>query len=96
MRQRTVRLNDDVAFLQPVDDVSTVTPRVDLVLPDIDLATARTVDVLLEFIKMVDSVVGHPDRADFACFLCLDQGLPGAKPRFFAAVGGVEEDPYLR
>lgn len=95
VRQRTVRLDNDVAFLQPVDDISTVTPRVDLILPNIDLATARAVDILLEFIKMVNSVVGHSNRADLACFLRLNQGLPGAETGFFAAVGSVEEDPIF-
>lgn len=66
MGQRTVGLNNDVALLQPLDDVPTVTPWVDLVLPNIDLATARAVDVLIKFIEMVDSVVRHTNRADFS------------------------------
>lgn len=66
MGQRTVGLNNDVAFLQPLDDVPTVTPWMDLVLPNIDLATARAVDVLIKFIEMVDSVVRHTNRADFS------------------------------
>lgn len=95
MCQRTVRLDDNVAFLQPLYDVPTVTPRVDLVLSNINLAAPRAGDVFLEFIEMVDSVVRHSNRADFSFLLCLDQGLPRPESLFFSAVGCVKKDSYL-
>lgn len=70
MRHRTVRLNDDIAFLQPTHDLPAVTPWMQLVLSDIDLATVTSAaDVFLQFIEMVYPVVGHSDRTDLACLL---------------------------
>jgi len=57
MRQRTVRLDNDVVFLQPVDNIPAVAPRVNLILSNVDLAAASTVDVFLEFLEMVNPIV---------------------------------------
>lgn len=57
MRQRTVCFNNDVVFLQPVDDIPAVAPRMNLILSNIDLAAVGAVDVFLEFLEMVDPVV---------------------------------------
>lgn len=67
----TVRLNDDIAFLQPTHDLPAVTPWMQLVLSNIDLApVASAADVFLQFIEMVHPVVGHSDGTDLACLLC--------------------------
>lgn len=94
MRQRTIRLDHDIALLQPIDDIPPVAPRVNLVLAHVDLAASCLVDVFFEFVEVVDTVVGDSDRADFACLLGFYQGAPGAETGFFAAVGGVEEGPF--
>ena len=57
MRQRTVCFNNDVVFLQPVDDIPAVAPRMNLILSNIDLAAVGAIDVFLEFLEMVDPVV---------------------------------------
>lgn len=93
MRQRTVCLNDDVVFLQPVDDIPAVAPRVNLILSNINLAAAGAVDVFLQFLEMVDSVVRDSDRFDFALLLSLCQRTPGTESSFFTAVGCVNQDP---
>ena len=62
MRHGTVRLDDDIAFLQPIHNLSAVTPRMQLVLSNIDLATVTSAaDVFLQFVEMVHPVVGHSD-----------------------------------
>lgn len=61
MCQRTIRLDHDIALLQPINDIPPVAPRVNLVLAHVDLAASGLVDVLLEFVKVVDAVVGDSD-----------------------------------
>lgn len=93
MRQRTVCLNNDVVFLQPVDDIPAVAPWMNLILSNVDLAAVGAVDVFLKFLKMVDSVVRDSDRFDLACFLGFCQCAPRAESSFFAAVGCMNQDP---
>lgn len=57
MRQRTVRLDNDVVFLQPVDDIPAVAPRMNLILSNVDRAAVGAIDVFLKFLEMVNSVV---------------------------------------
>ena len=62
MRHGTIRLDDDIAFLQPIHNLPAVTPRMQLVLSNIDLATVTSAaDVFLQFVEMVHPVVGHSD-----------------------------------
>lgn len=44
--KRRVRLNDDIALLQPLGDILARAPRVNLVLTDGNLTTASTLDVI--------------------------------------------------
>lgn len=57
MRQRTVCLDNDVVFLQPVDDIPAVAPRMNLILSNVDRAAVGAIDVFLKFLEMVNSVV---------------------------------------
>lgn len=61
-RQRRIRLHDDVPLLKPPNDIGSGEPGVQFVLPDVDrTADAAFLDVLLEFVKVVDTVVGDAD-----------------------------------
>lgn len=91
LHQRRVSLDDDIALLQPVDDIFPRAPRVDLVLADGDLSAHAAVDVLFQFVQMVDAVVRDSDGADLAGLLGLHEGTPGSQSTFLTAVGGVEK-----
>jgi hypothetical protein len=53
-----VSFDNDIVFLCPLDDVVAREPRVDFPLADVDLgAVAGRIDVLLEFIEMVDTEI---------------------------------------
>lgn len=91
--QRRVGLDDDVTLLQPPSDVLPRAPGVDLVLTDGDLAADSAVDVRLQLLQVVDSIVGDTDGTDLAGLLGLDQSAPGTQTAFLPSVGGVEQDP---
>lgn len=72
MRKRRVRLDDDLAAVQPRSDIRMIQPRVQFVLSDGDLAPAAGLDVLFQLFQVVDAVVGYTDGFDLACFLGFD------------------------
>jgi hypothetical protein len=45
MRQRRIRLNNNLSTLQPFHDIRVIQPRVQLVLTDVDLAASAGLDV---------------------------------------------------
>lgn len=61
MRKRRISLDNDIPLLKPLDDILARAPRMDLILADINPPAASLLDVLLEFVEMVDSVVGDAD-----------------------------------
>lgn len=91
--ERRVGLDDDVALLEPLDDVLSGAPGVDLVLADIDLTADSAVDVRLELIQVLHAVVGDTDGADLSGLLCLHQGSPGALTVCLRAARGVDQHP---
>lgn len=73
MRQRRVRFNHDIAILKPLHDLRSIQPWVQLVLPNVDLASAlAALDILLQFIEVMDAVVRYADGACLARRLRLD------------------------
>lgn len=92
--ERRVGLDNDIALFQPRGNILPRAPRVDLILPDGNLAAAAVLNVLLQLVEMVDTEVGDANRADFAGFLLrLDERAPSAEAAFFSAKRRVQEEP---
>lgn len=95
LHQRRVGLHHNIALLQPRGDVLAMAPRVNLVLADIDLAADAAVNVLLELIEMVNTVVGDANGADFSGLLRFDESPPGACASLLSSVWGVDQDSTM-
>ena len=61
------------------------------VLTNGNLTTTAVLDVVLQFFKVADSVVGDTDGTDLALLLRLDECLPGSQATFPTAVGTVDQ-----
>lgn len=61
VRKRRVCFDKDIPLLKPLRDLGSIAPRMQLVLPDVDLPTAAIVDVFFQFVEVVNSVVGYAD-----------------------------------
>lgn len=88
--KRRVGLHHSPPLLQPIHNIRSRQPRMQLILPDIDLPAAARRNIILELVEVVHPVIRNTDRARFARFLGFDEGFPGAESAFFAAVGGVD------
>lgn len=91
LHEGRVCLDDNVALLQPLRNIVTRAPRVNLVLADGDLTTRSALDVILQLLKVLNGEVGHTQRADVARLLGLDECAPGAETILFAAVGCMDQ-----
>jgi hypothetical protein len=90
-----VRLNNNIVFSAPVDDIMSREPGMDLVLPYGNHAAAAILDILVEFLQVVEAEVRDADGADLTCFLGLDESAPGAETGFSAAVGSVDKESAM-
>lgn len=61
MRKGRVCFDKDIPLLKPLRDLGSIAPRMQLVLPDIDLPTAAIVDVFFQFVEVMNSVIGYAD-----------------------------------
>ena len=83
--KRTVSFNNDAPLLAPLHYIGSRKPRMQFPLPHADLsALALAVlsfeffDVRLQFVEVVDPVVGDADGADESGAFCLDEREPAA------------------
>jgi hypothetical protein len=86
-----VCLDNDVALLQPLRNIVTRAPRVNLILADSNLPTASTFDVLFQLLEVLDTIVGHTQRPNVACLLGLHKCAPCAEAVLLAAVRRVDQ-----
>lgn len=93
--KRRVRLDDNITLVQPLGDIITRAPRVNLILADGNLTTTSALDVLLQFLQLLDAEVGDTDRTDVSCLLGLNQGAPCSQASLLAAVGRVNQDAKI-
>lgn len=94
----TIRLADDAALLTPFVDIRTGQPRMQFPLTDANLTAfalamlfIELLDVCLQLLQMMNSVIGDAQRADFTGLLRFDQGSPGPRSRLFPAVGSMDQ-----
>ena len=94
----TIGFCDDTIRFAPVYNVRPGKPRVELPLSNTNFTTLtfpissfELIDVVLEFVKMMDSVIGHAQGPDLASLLSLDHGSPCTSSSILAAVGCVDQ-----
>lgn len=83
---RAISLNSDSSILAPLRDVRSAKPRVQLDLVDtqdasLSLSTPlllQLLDVSLQLIQVVHTIITDAQRADLSSLLSLDQSLPGS------------------
>ena len=64
----------------------------EFILPNIDFATHVALDIFLEFIEMMDAVVGNTDRSCFPGALRFSESPPRTVSRFLATIRCVDEN----
>ena len=74
-----VSLSDDAVSFAPCHNIRSCQPRMKLPLSDTNLATLsltllclQLANIVLELVEVVDAVIRHSDRFDFAVLLGLD------------------------
>lgn len=88
--KRRISLYHSPSLLQPVHNIRPRQPRMQLILPDIDLAAATGRNILLKLVEMVHSVIRDADRAGFTGLLCFNERFPRAESAFFSTVGSMD------
>jgi hypothetical protein len=75
LHQWTIRLDNDIPLLEPVDNIGTSEPWMELVLPYINLASECLV-ILFQFVEVVHTIVRNPNGTDFSLLLSFDESAP--------------------
>ena len=64
----------------------------EFILPNIDFAAHVALDIFLEFIEVMDAVVGNTDRSCFPGTLCFSESSPRTVSRLLATIRCVDEN----
>lgn len=67
----------------------------ELILSDIDFPSNRLV-VFLQFVEVVDAVIGNADGTSLSRLLGFDESTPRAFASFFSAIGRMNEYPATK